>query len=145
MDGAAVRLGLADALGGFILQYHARALSERISVPILLDSHWMLGVHGRALELDVPQGIRQASSLSHQSPEAHRGYGPLPSSADSAFRRRIGSSGRYARRSAAIWRDPPMNDEVRNERSALAYAIAVLGAFLIVALLVWPMYKFTKP
>ena len=38
-----------------------------------------------------------------------------------------------------------MNDEVRKERSALAYAIAVLGAFLIVALLVWPMYKFTKP
>jgi hypothetical protein len=38
-----------------------------------------------------------------------------------------------------------MNGEPRNERTALAYAIAVLGAFLIVALLVWAMHHYTQP
>jgi hypothetical protein len=38
-----------------------------------------------------------------------------------------------------------MNGETRNERSALAYAIAVLGAFLIVGLLVWAMLHYTQP
>jgi len=38
-----------------------------------------------------------------------------------------------------------MNGETRNERSALAYTIAVLGAFLIVGLLVWAMHHYTQP
>ena len=38
-----------------------------------------------------------------------------------------------------------MNDDIRNERTGLAYAIAVLGAFLIVGLLVFAMYHFTQP
>ena len=38
-----------------------------------------------------------------------------------------------------------MNGETHNERSALAYTIAVLGAFLIVALLVWAMHHYTQP
>ncbi len=38
-----------------------------------------------------------------------------------------------------------MNGDTRNERSGLAYAIAVLGAFLIVAFLVWAMRKYTQP
>ena len=38
-----------------------------------------------------------------------------------------------------------MNGESRSERSGLAYAIAVLGAFLIVAFLVWAMHHYTQP
>jgi hypothetical protein len=38
-----------------------------------------------------------------------------------------------------------MNGDTRNERTVWAYAIAVLGAFLIVAFLVWAMHKYTQP
>ena len=38
-----------------------------------------------------------------------------------------------------------MNSEPTRERSALAYIIAILGAFLIVAALVWAMQRYTQP
>ena len=38
-----------------------------------------------------------------------------------------------------------MNGEPRSERTGLAYVIAVLGAFLIVAGLVWAMRHYTEP
>ncbi len=38
-----------------------------------------------------------------------------------------------------------MNGEPQAERSGLAYLLAVLGAFLIVALLVWAMRYYTQP
>ena len=38
-----------------------------------------------------------------------------------------------------------MNGESRNERSGLAYSIAILGALLIVGLLVLTMLHFTQP
>jgi len=38
-----------------------------------------------------------------------------------------------------------MNSEPTQERSVLAYIIAILGAFLIVAALVWAMQRYTQP
>ena len=38
-----------------------------------------------------------------------------------------------------------MNSEPQPERSGLAYVITVLGAFLIVAFLVWAMRHYTQP
>ena len=38
-----------------------------------------------------------------------------------------------------------MTPEPQTERSGLAYVIAVLGAFLIVAFLVWAMRHYTQP
>lgn len=38
-----------------------------------------------------------------------------------------------------------MNSDAQPERSGLAYVIAVLGAFLIVAGLVWAMRHYTQP
>jgi hypothetical protein len=38
-----------------------------------------------------------------------------------------------------------MNSEPQSERSSLAYIIAVLGSFLIVAGLVWAMKHYTQP
>jgi len=38
-----------------------------------------------------------------------------------------------------------MNSDPQSERSGLAYVIAVLGSFLIVAGLVWPMRHYTQP
>ena len=38
-----------------------------------------------------------------------------------------------------------MNGEPQRERTGLAYVIAVLGAFLIVACLVWAMRHYTEP
>jgi hypothetical protein len=38
-----------------------------------------------------------------------------------------------------------MNSEPVQERSSLAYVLAVLGAFLIVAGLVWTMRKYSQP
>jgi hypothetical protein len=38
-----------------------------------------------------------------------------------------------------------MNSDLQSERSGLAYVIAVLGAFLIVAGLVWAMRHYTQP
>jgi len=38
-----------------------------------------------------------------------------------------------------------MNSEPVRERAGLAYALAILGSFLIVAALVWAMHKYTEP
>ena len=38
-----------------------------------------------------------------------------------------------------------MNSEPVSERTGLAYALAILGSFLIVAALVWAMHKYTEP
>ena len=38
-----------------------------------------------------------------------------------------------------------MNDHPQSERTGLAYIITVLGAFLIVAALVWAMQHYTQP
>src|SRR6266436_6016698 len=38
-----------------------------------------------------------------------------------------------------------MNGEPAQERTGLAYVIAILGSFLIVALLVWAMHRYTQP
>lgn len=38
-----------------------------------------------------------------------------------------------------------MNSDSQNERSGLAYVLAVLGCFLIVAALVWAMKHYTQP
>ena len=38
-----------------------------------------------------------------------------------------------------------MNAEPVRERSRLAYAVAILGSFLIVAVLVWAMRHYTQP
>ena len=38
-----------------------------------------------------------------------------------------------------------MNSEPVRERTGLAYALAILGSFLIVAALVWAMHKYTEP
>ena len=38
-----------------------------------------------------------------------------------------------------------MNSEPFRERTGLAYALAILGSFLIVAALVWAMHKYTEP
>jgi hypothetical protein len=38
-----------------------------------------------------------------------------------------------------------MNDHPQSERTGLAYIITVLGAFLIVAFLVWAMQHYTQP
>jgi hypothetical protein len=38
-----------------------------------------------------------------------------------------------------------MNGEPGRERTAVAYLVAMLGAFLIVAALVWAMKKYTQP
>ena len=38
-----------------------------------------------------------------------------------------------------------MNAEAVRERSRLAYAVAILGSFLIVAALVWAMRHYTQP
>ena len=38
-----------------------------------------------------------------------------------------------------------MNSEPTRERVALAYIVAILGAFLIVAVLVWAMQRYTQP
>ena len=38
-----------------------------------------------------------------------------------------------------------MNSEPVSERTGLAYAVAILGSFLIVAALVWAMHKYTEP
>jgi len=38
-----------------------------------------------------------------------------------------------------------MNSQPTRERNALAYIIAILGAFLIVAALVWTMHRYTQP
>jgi hypothetical protein len=38
-----------------------------------------------------------------------------------------------------------MNSEPQPERSGLAYVVTVLGAFLIVAFLVWAMRHYTQP
>ena len=38
-----------------------------------------------------------------------------------------------------------MNGEPVRERTGLAYVIAILGSFLIVALLVWAMHRYTQP
>jgi hypothetical protein len=38
-----------------------------------------------------------------------------------------------------------MNSEPQPERSGLAYVVTVLGAFLIVAFLVWAMLHYTQP
>ena len=38
-----------------------------------------------------------------------------------------------------------MNPEPVRERSGLAYTLAILGSFLIVAALVWAMHKYTEP
>lgn len=38
-----------------------------------------------------------------------------------------------------------MNSEPQPERSGLAYVLTVLGAFLIIALLVWAMHHYTQP
>jgi len=38
-----------------------------------------------------------------------------------------------------------MNPEPARERTGLAYTLAILGSFLIVAALVWAMHKYTEP
>jgi hypothetical protein len=38
-----------------------------------------------------------------------------------------------------------MNSEPVRERPGLAYAIAILGSFLIVTALVWAMHRYTQP
>ena len=38
-----------------------------------------------------------------------------------------------------------MNDRPATERTGLAYLIGILGAFLIVAALVWAMQRYTQP
>ena len=38
-----------------------------------------------------------------------------------------------------------MNSEPVRERTGLAYTLAILGSFLIVAALVWAMHKYTEP
>ena len=38
-----------------------------------------------------------------------------------------------------------MNSQPTRERVALAYIVAILGAFLIVAALVWAMQRYTQP
>src|SRR5712691_6820674 len=38
-----------------------------------------------------------------------------------------------------------MNSQPTQERTVLAYVIAILGAFLIVAALVWFMHRYTQP
>ncbi len=38
-----------------------------------------------------------------------------------------------------------MNSGPVSERTGLAYALAILGSFLIVAALVWAMHKYTEP
>jgi hypothetical protein len=38
-----------------------------------------------------------------------------------------------------------MNGDPRTERTGLAYLLTVLGAFLIVAALVWAMHHYTQP
>ena len=38
-----------------------------------------------------------------------------------------------------------MNVERLRERAGLAYLVGILGAFLIVGLLIWAMYRYTRP
>ena len=38
-----------------------------------------------------------------------------------------------------------MNSEPVRERTGLAYALGILGSFLIVAALVWAMHRYTEP
>src|SRR2546422_2197992 len=38
-----------------------------------------------------------------------------------------------------------MNSQSARERAGLAYLVGILGSFLIIAALVWAMYRYTKP